>query len=152
LECEEGPILADDARLLASGGPNVLRVFDGQLSGKMIQFGQGKKENAYVEQWSSTDDSLVWNVRVTEPTSFAVTATYDAKPESVGGLYAISCGGQKLTAFVKAGTEQSQVVGRLRLEAGYHQIRAEALQIAGTELMNLRSLALTRVVHETASR
>ena len=90
-------------------------------------------------------------MRVADPVTFAVTASYDADPASVGGMYAITCDGQKLSAYVKAG-EQSQAVGKLKLPPGNHQIRVEAVQIAGKELMCLRSLTLSGVVNETASR
>lgn len=150
LQCEGG-IATDPARLLAATEPNVLRVFDGHLFGQAIQFGQGKKDSARIEHWVQTQDSVSWNVRVTEPVTLAVTANYDADPACVGGMYAVFCDGQKLSAYVKAG-EQSQAVGKLRLEPGNHQIRVEALQIAGTELMCLRSLTLAGGVNETASR
>jgi len=153
VQCEDGPILVDRARLLDPKSANQLRVFDGHLEGTgTIQFGQGKKENAYVEQWSRTDDSVSWSVRVTQPVTLDVTATYDAQPESVGGMFAVNCGNDKLVAFVKAGQEQTQRVGTLHLGPGDHQIKVQALQIAGKELMCLRSLTLSGVVHETASR
>jgi alpha-L-fucosidase len=147
----EGAPDVDAARLVLAGQPDVLRVFDGRLTGHTIQFGQGKKENAFVEQWSQMGDSVSWNVRVTQPLTVDVKATYDAEPTSVGGMYAVTSGSQKVTAFVRAG-QQSQSVGTLRLEPGNHQIRVEPVQIAGKELMSLRSLSLTGVVHETASR
>src|SRR5207249_4536462 len=87
----EGAPDVDAARLVLAGQPNVLRVFDGQLTGHTIQFGQGKKENAFVEQWSQMGDSVSWTVRMAEPVSLDVSATYEADPSSVGGMYAITC-------------------------------------------------------------
>jgi len=153
LQCE-GDIRADDSRLLSLSQDNVLHVFDGQLSGEHAKFGQGKKENAYIEQWSEKDDSVAWRVRVSEPARLNVAAVYDADADSAGSVYAVrvnSPASHPLTATVRGGTQQSQLVGAVQLEPGTHEIRVEAVKIIGKELMRLRSITLTKAPGEPAT-
>jgi hypothetical protein len=154
LECH-GDVTADPTRVLCTNNHNVLRVFDGRLVGDTIRFGQGKKENAYVEQWTSPGDAIAWAVRVNEAVKYNVTAIYDAETPSAGGTYAVCVAGQTLQASVLAGSNQTQSLGTVQLQAGEHQIRVEPVRIAGGgggELMRLRSLVLTRAGNETARR
>jgi alpha-L-fucosidase len=154
LKCAGG-ISADDSRLLSLSQDNVLRVFDGQLSGNHIKFGQGKKENAYVEQWTEKDASISWQVRVIEPVTLNVASVYDAEKVSAGGVFAVRVNSQKpqlLTGNVQAGKLQSQVMGTVRLEPGTHEVRVEPVKIIGDELMRLRCITLTRAANETATR
>ncbi len=151
VDCQ-GEVTADPTRLLCTNNHNVLRVFDGQLVGHTIRFGQGKKENAYVEQWMSSGDAVAWPVRVNEAVKYNVTAIYDAEAPSAGGAYAIRVGGQTLQGNVIAGSNQTQSLGTVQLQAGEHQIRVEPVRIAGGELMRLRSLVLSRAGNETARR
>jgi hypothetical protein len=140
------------ARLLSSKQENVLRVFDGKLVGQTIQFGQGKKDNAYVEQWTNASDKIAWTVRANEPTTFELSATYDAEPTSAGGAFEVQAGPEKFKGVVRAGREQTQRLGQFVVPPGEQEIRVQAAQIAGTELMRLRHLTLTAVRHETSSR
>jgi hypothetical protein len=154
LQCA-GEISTDDSRLLSLLHDNVLRVFDGRLAGNHIKFGQGKKENAYVEQWIEKDDSVFWRVRVNEPVTLTVTTIYDAEAASAGSLYAVrfsSQTSQPLTGSVRAGNQQSQVVGTVRLEPGSHEVRVEPVKIVGNELMRLRSISLAQAASEAPKR
>jgi hypothetical protein len=152
LVCDGGEIAADPARLLVSTQDNVLRVFDGKLAGDSIKFGQGKRENAYVEQWTKPSDSVAWSVRVTQPTTFDLAATYDAEADSEGGHYEVRTGSSDLAATVHAGKEQTQRLGQVQFAPGVHEIRVQPDRIAGSELMRLRHLTLSAVRHETSSR
>jgi hypothetical protein len=134
----EGEFACDSARLLLPRAENALRVFDGHLEGSPIRFGPGKKTDAYVIQWSQADNAVTWNVRVTEPTTFAISAIYDAG--SAGGTYAVKTGGQSAT--VRPGKLQQDVLGTINFVAGNHQIKVVPEKIAGEELMNLRTLVL----------
>jgi hypothetical protein len=53
---------------------------------------------------------------------------------------------------VRAGTQQSQAVGTLRLEPGTHEVYVDPVEINGNELMRLRSITLTRAANETANQ
>ena len=149
----EGEVLCDDDRLLSVTQSNALRVFDGTIHGQTLRFGQGKRENAYVEQWSEAEESLAWPVRVTAPASFEVTALYDAEKPSAGGTYRLAIGSHVLAGVVHEGKERSETLGTVRLEAGEHEIRVAPVRIAGNELMRLRSVTLRAVSDEsTAAR
>jgi hypothetical protein len=89
---------------------------------------------------------------VTAPTTFNLSATYDAESESAGGTFRVVAGPRKFDGTVQAGKELAQRLGEVRLEPGVHEIRVEPAQIAGAELMRLRNLTLTAVRHETSSR
>jgi hypothetical protein len=147
-----GAVDCDGSRLLLSTQRNELRVFDGSLAGRHIAFGQGKKENAYVEQWSQNDSRVGWTVRTTEPATFDVQAIYDADPASAGSTYSVRIASQALMGVVQPGKEQSHPLGAVRLEAVTHELRVDPVKIVGPELMRLRSLVLTRSGNETASR
>jgi hypothetical protein len=142
LDCD-GDIACDDHRLLLTTRPNALRVFDGRSCGPTIAFGQGKRENAYVEQWSSADDAIAWPVRVTEPASFDVALTYDADEASAGGTFQVSIAGQNLPCAVRPGREHTFSAGKVHLEPGSHTIAITPIRIAGAELMRLRTVTLT---------
>jgi len=123
----------------------VLRVFDGMLQGHKVRFGPGKKENGYVEQWSEPTDSIAWRVRVAQPASFNVTAVYDAPSSSAGGRFLVKAGTHSLAGAVNEGKEFTQQLGRVELSTEEHLVQVVPQQIAGSELMNLRAIALTPV-------
>jgi len=148
----EGDIVTDHVRLLLTNQDNALRVFDGQLTGSTIKFGQGKRDNAHIEQWSKRDEYISWPVRTARTGAFKVSAAYDALPSAHGGKFVVQVGPNLLTGVVKDGEDLSQALGTVHLEAGNHEIRVQPIEIAGDELMRLRSITLTPVANETASR
>jgi alpha-L-fucosidase len=144
VQCD-GDIETDATRLLSATRPNELRVFDGKLKGDKIKFGQGKKENAYVEQWSEPDASVTWNLRAPAPGQYNVAITYDALQASDGGVYAVQIDNKPLSGTVQAGKEQTQRLGHIDLDTGNLTVSVVATQIKGQELMCLRSVTLTPV-------
>jgi hypothetical protein len=151
VQCD-GEIAGDDKRLLSAAQPNNLRVFDARLCGTGIKFGAGKRDNAYIETWPQAGDSICWDVRVTQPTSFKVSVTYDADAASAGGTFHVIGGSNTLGAAVKQGTEFTDTLGTITLDPGVHEIRvAPGKLIDGQDLMHLRTLTLTAVGNETSS-
>ncbi len=147
VECE-GEIATDPARLLSTAvATNTLRVFDGQLHGK-LRFGAGKKTDAYVQNWSRPEDAIIWPVRLNEPASFNLAAVYDAEAESAGGTFAVQVGQQQFTGKVQKGVEQTLALGRVTLTPGSFEIRVAPLEIQGVELMRLRRLSLAPATQE----
>src|SRR5204862_201812 len=124
LHCD-GDITCDATRLLSLTQENHLRVFDGRLSGGNIQFGQGKQDNATVEQWNEPGETVTWQVRVEQPVTYNITATYDAEDTSAGSTYAIKAGGQVLCGIVQAGKEISQPLGAIHFNQGPGQVQVE---------------------------
>jgi hypothetical protein len=140
VQCEPD-VLCDSTRLLSTKQDNALRVFDGQLTGKPIRFGPGKKTDAYVIQWSKPDNFISWKLRLAEPATFKLSALYDAANE--GGTYVVDVGTQKFTSAVKKGKLQSDSLGTIQLKPGIFEIKVTPEKIAGDELMNLRTVTLT---------
>jgi hypothetical protein len=144
VECDGADIAVDDKRLLSLTQPNNLRVFDGRLCGTTIKFGAGKRDNAYIETWPQAGDSICWDVRVTEPTAYRVSVTYDADAASAGGIYHVTGADKALGGTIKEGKELTETLGTIKFEPGVHEIRvAPGKLIDGQDLMHLRTLTLT---------
>lgn len=139
-------IAADsETRLLAPDQVNTLHVFDGLRHGKTLKFGPGKITDAYVSEWTSSEQYMAWPLRLDRPATYDVTVTCDAATESAGGTYTVSLGGQTLSGTVASGKQVSMPLGRITVTPGKEplELRVAASQIKGTELMKLRSVILT---------
>jgi len=142
LECA-GEVVADPRRLLLPSVPSdTLRVFDGQPHGKGLRFGAGKTRDAYVENWTRTNEFLSWPVRLDKPARYDVLAVYDANAGSTGGAFRVSFGKSTLSGTVTAGTNVQASLGQVQLAPGALDIEVMPREIKGAELMRLRSLVL----------
>jgi alpha-L-fucosidase len=145
VECA-GEVAADTRRLLLATVPSDnLRVFDGQPHGKCLRFGAGKTRDAYVVNWSKQNEFVAWPVRLNQPSRFEVSVVYDALAESAGSRFAVRVGSHKLAGTIRQGENVSASLGRVQLEPGTFEFQVVPEQIAGGELMRLRSLVLTPV-------
>jgi alpha-L-fucosidase len=141
-----GPLAVDPARLLSGGGPaDTLRAFDGRRLDRGLQFGAGKKRDAWVRGWTHAGAALVWPVRLTAPAVFDVGIAYDAEPSSAGGRYRVTLGDRVLAGVVVPAAGAPLPLGRVRLAPGAFDLRVEADAISGGELFRLRALVLTPV-------
>ncbi len=164
IECVGEP-QADPVRLLATRvAVNTLRGFDAKLEGK-LQFGPGKSSDAWVTNWKSKGDAVVWPVRLNEEATFEVELVYDAPKDSkggkvkegdagrertqagrgAGGVYLVKVGTQTLEKQVRTGTNVRDTLGKLTLEPGSFEIRVSAREITGEELLRLRAVMLKPV-------
>jgi hypothetical protein len=164
LDCDGEP-RADADRLLAANIPvDTLRSFDAKLEGK-LQFGPGKTRDAWVSNWKSRQDAVVWPVRLNERSAFDVSIVYDAPPDTkgnlvvekdagkeavgggkgAGGLCRVKIGDQVLEKKVRVGFQVKESLGRVTLPPGRFEIRVSAGEISGQELMRLRAVTLTPV-------
>jgi alpha-L-fucosidase len=142
----DGEILAEGSRLLLPGlTADTLRVFDSQLHGSRLRFGAGKTRDAYVENWSKPDQSVVWPVRLDQPAKFDVTIHYDAEASSAGSGYQVKLGPETLTGTVEEGENVEASLGRVGLQAAEFEIQVAPTTIKGDELFRLRSVKLTPV-------
>ena len=153
------------ARLLATNSEtNTLRSFDATLKGN-LRFGSGEKNNDTVQNWISTNDAVIWPVRVNEAATFELGITYDAPrvsktrrivegdagkevaPANQGasGVYVVQIGGNALTGTVRQGNRVAETLGRVALPPGNYEIRVAAKEITGEELMRLRQMTLKPV-------
>ena len=157
LSCE-GEIQADTNRLLQPEFPlETLRAFDGELHGKGLKFGPGKKTDDVVLDWTRTNQFVSWPVRAqtNQFTQYEVSVNYDAPAESADGTFRVlfelgpqfktAMGPETLTGTVTAGNSQTQVLGRVSVSPVVAEIKIMPVRIHGGELMRLRSLQLRPV-------
>jgi len=161
VECADEP-QTDKARLLAANvGTNTLRTFDANLIGS-LGFGSGKKNSAWVNNWTNKTEAVVWPVRIKEKATFAVSVVYDApvgqksqglvegdagkeavqRHTGAGGIFTVALGSKSFTATVLTGIAVRQSLGDVTLEPGSYEFCVKANEITGEELFRLQSLEL----------
>ena len=167
VHCKTRPI-GDPARLLQTNTDNKLSVFTAELLGpvdrKGWSLGKGTSITSHAKGWTSKDCAVRWKTRLVKPATFQVIAHYDApeadktKVETDGGAVAarseqtfagtftISIGDQTLKGEVlQQGMNVAVDLGRVVLKPGEFDIKVEAGDITGKELMLLKSLTLLPV-------
>ena len=148
LECAIEP-KTDLARLLVTNiGANTLRGFDATLKGS-LRFGSGEKSNDTVQNWITTNDAVVWPVRVNETATFDLAINYDAPRVSktrrlvegdagkeiapvhqgASGVYIVQFGGNAFSGTVRQGNQVVEALGRVALSPGNYEIRVAAKEI-----------------------
>ena len=145
-----GDIPTNRARLLgAKGEPTLLHVFDGQLTGSGVRYGDAKKNNDVINSWTSLDSGVEWKVRVAAPTHFRVTANYNTAATDAHGSFTVTVAEQKLTGRVtptaNLSTFRTDALGEIALAAGEFTLAVHPLELGGANLMRLRRLELTPV-------
>jgi len=123
-----------------------LRAFDAEPHGKGLKYGPGKKTDDMVQNWTKTDESLAWPVRLEKAATYDVAVNYTAGQESAGSEFAVSLGDKKLSGVVKPGADQTLSLGRVILAPGTFEIKIGAAKINGGELWRLRRLELKPVI------
>jgi len=152
LDCV-GEIEADTNRLLQPSFPaDTLRAFDGELQGKGLKFGPGKKTDDVVMNWTKKDQSVVWPVRVMQTTKYEVIINYDAPADSEGSTFRVlferpsgkktMMASETLSGTVNAGNLHSETLGTVTVDPDTSAIKIVPVEIHGGELMRLRSLEL----------
>lgn len=145
LTCD-GNVTTDTNRLLQPAYPvDTLRAFDGDLHGKGLKYGAGKKTTDYLIDWTKPDENVTWPVRLDSDATYSVSVNYDADDNSAGNTYAVSFGAQSLTGTVQSGTFQTNLLGQVTLKAGNYEIKVAPVEIKDGNLMHLRSIALAPV-------
>jgi alpha-L-fucosidase len=157
LQCE-GDIQIDTNRLLQPQFPlETLRAFDGELHGKGLKFGPGKKTDDVVLDWTRTNQFVSWPVRAqtNQFTQYEVSVNYDAPTESAGSTFRVlfelgpqfkrAMGPETLTGTVMAGSSQTEILGRVPVYPAIAEIKIVPVEIHGGELMRLRNLQLRPV-------
>lgn len=139
----------DPVRLLSTTQANVLRAFDGQTEGKGLRFTDGKAPHAYVYEWKSAEQSVLWPARLKEDGEFEVWAKYSTGSAENAGRFVVEMGTQRVEAAVEPtarDTEPREVkLGVVKLAAGASDVRVRAVKIEGGELMRLFSVTLRPV-------
>jgi alpha-L-fucosidase len=146
----KGEIKTNPVRLLASmSQPNVLRVFDGELHGTGLRFGDGKAPRAYVLDWKNPAQWVGWKVRVIEASEFDVSLKYTTASAANRGTYTVTIGEHALKNSVEPTPAESEAktvgLGRVKLKPGEYEIAVKPVDIQGVELMRMFYVALIPV-------
>ena len=139
----------DPVRLISTTQANVLRAFDAQTEGKGLRFTDGKASHAYVNEWKSPEQAVLWPARLKEDCEFEVWVKYSTGSAANTGRFAVEMGTQRVEAAVEPtakDTEPREVkLGAVKLAAGASDVRVRAVKIEGGELMRLFSVTLRPV-------
>ncbi|NHE58214.1 arylsulfatase [Cyclobacterium plantarum] len=122
--------------------------------------------DSFFTNWSSTQDSITWDVEVIEAGEFSVEVYYTCSEKNLGSRIQLSVGGDQVQAKVKKahdpplrGMENDRVermesyvkdfkpmpMGRIKLEKGRSKLVLKALEIPGDQVMDLRLLLFKRI-------
>ncbi|MEM8525249.1 MAG: arylsulfatase [Bacteroidota bacterium] len=120
--------------------------------------------NDWLINWTNKDDRIIWEVEVVESGNYQVEVEYVVAEENVGSVVAISGGETRLTTTVSEAFNPKPLpspdriprkevyekewaklpIGELWLEKGVQRIELTAMKVANEEVMELKSLYLTR--------
>ena len=146
----------------AEENPIELTTPNGKLSGSM-DFGRLPPNNSWIHNWTSTDDTVTWDVNVVAAGDYEIELQYICPQDSAGAKIEVSAGSQHLPATV-TGTpiiaypspdrvERKEAYemqwsrlkpGKLHLEEGRTTIHVKALEKPGAEVMQLKAIWLKR--------
>jgi hypothetical protein len=122
--------------------------------------------SSFFTSWTSLSDSITWEVEVIEDGHFSVDFYYTCPEEAVGSVIELSMGKQRLTTQILiphnpplTGAEYDRITriesyekdfrmhnaGTIFLEKGTGQLVLKAVDIPGSEIMDFRTMILTRL-------
>ena len=134
-------------RLVLNSQTNLLRVFDGNLHGRKLHFGDGKASRAYILDWSDPTEWVGWKIRVNEPGRYEVLVKYTTASAANNGTYSVTFNDQAFVVTVVPTPSETQArtekVGTVRLVPGEYEIQVKPADIRGGELMRLFGISLT---------
>jgi len=138
----------DPVRLIASNVTTRLLAFDAELKGGRWGFADGKAGNYCIQNWTEKDQTVSWNVRITEPQKYKMKIKYVASPESAGS-YRVSIQGYSFEGKVNAPVQERTIVeqdaGEIYFPVGVSDLVVCPLEISGKELMKLLEIELVPV-------
>ena len=164
LECKNRPT-GDMAQVLQTNTANKLSVFTAELLGpvdrKGWSLGKGTWITSHAKGWKTKDCAVRWKTRLAKPSRFQVMLHYDApeadktkietdggavaakSAQTFGGTFTVLIGNQTLKGEVlQQGMDVALELGQISLAPGNLEIKIQAVEITGKELMLLKSLTL----------
>ena len=164
LECKNRPT-GDMAQVLQTNTANKLSVFTAELLGpvdrKGWSLGKGTWITSHAKGWKTKDCAVRWKTRLAKPSRFQVMLHYDApeadktkietdggavaakSAQTFGGTFTVLIGNQTLKGKVRQqGMDVALELGQISLAPGNLEIKIQADEITGKELMLLKSLTL----------
>jgi arylsulfatase A-like enzyme len=137
---------------------------DGQPHGN-VRRSASAPNSSYFVNWTSRDDSLVWQIEVNTPGRYQVEIMYTCPPADAGSTIELAFQESRLRGKVEPGwnpplyTNQDTLprpraespmkefrplnLGTIRFEKGRSPLTLHALEIPGNEVMHLRAMTLT---------
>ncbi|MBR9775205.1 MAG: arylsulfatase [Cytophagales bacterium] len=121
--------------------------------------------DSFFENWQSLEDSITWNVEVIEPGKYEVELYYTCPQEDIGSTFRLQLGENYVDGKVELahdpplqGMENDRVkrmesyvkdfkamqVGEIYLEKGEATLSLTALDIPGSQVMDLRLIVFTK--------
>ncbi|MDF2715038.1 MAG: hypothetical protein K0R28_1963 [Paenibacillus sp.] len=143
----DGEIRAHPGRLLSEKGINVLRSFDAAAS-QGIGYGDGKKGNDYIRNWTCTNQRVMWKIRSNHLAKYRLALTYGTAGGADAGVVRIAIGARSFEEPVnltKDPRETASIELEVAISAGEHDLSIVPVRIDGKELMRLYSATLTPV-------
>ena len=157
-----------DPRPIPVGYPEFPRTWlparDGQPHGN-VRRSASAPNSSYFVNWTSRDDSLVWQIEVNTPGRYQVEIMYTCPPADAGSTIELAFQESRLRGKVEPGwdpplyTNQDTLprpraespmkefrplnLGTIRLEKGRSPLMLRAIEIPGNEVMHLRAITLT---------
>jgi arylsulfatase A-like enzyme len=158
-----------DSRSFSLGHPdfkfNQLPARDGTSHGG-IRRSNRFPNSSFFTNWTSTSDSLTWEVEVLADGEFEVEIYYTCEKGSVGSLLQLRMGTNSLEGRIKeffesqvVGAEEDRVprqesyeqkwgkmsLGKIKLSKGTGQLTLKALDVPNGKVMDFRLMTLTRI-------
>ena len=163
------PGLDDDERTFPVGHPDFpytqLPARDALVTGD-VQRSNRFPNCSYYANWTRTDEQITWNVEVLTGGTYDVEVYYACPAEDVGATVELSFGNNRLSGRVSdawdpplIGAAHDRVertesyvkdfrplrLGTIKLSPGAGVLRLQALEIPGSQVMEMRLVMLTRV-------
>ncbi len=136
-----------------------------------VAYGNIRRSNrwpncSFFTNWTSTSDSITWDVEVLEEGDFEVEIYYTCPPESIGATFELSFGNERITGKITeannpplTGMENDRVprgesyvknfkplnAGTIHLSKGIGNLILKSVDIPGSEVMDFRLLMLKRI-------
>lgn len=142
----------------------ILPVQDAELHGKTLSYSSQHPNASYATNWTSTDETLTFDVDVAEAGDYAATLRYAAPSETVGSVLRLESSGVSAEATVTEAFDPPLIespdyaprtesylkpfapleLGTIKLSAGRQTLTLRATKQAGETLPEIRQLELKR--------
>lgn len=140
----DGTIRVHQSRLLSEKRINVLRSFYAEVS-QGIRYGDGKKGNDYICDWTSMNQRVTWKIRTNQLVKYRLGLKYSTVDGIDTGVVRIAIGNQSIEERIHP-TQNAKETAIINVEvvisAGEHDLSIMPVQIDGKELMRLYEVTL----------
>ncbi|WP_235048429.1 alpha-L-fucosidase [Arcticibacter svalbardensis] len=139
------PIKTNDLRYLdVDAATNRLLAFDAKLNGEGFSYGDGKTNKYYVTGWKNTSQFLSWDFVTPKATNFKVVIKFIQEKEN-SGEFNITVDNLSFRGKASFTGKEGLIIkeiGFAEISAGKHQLKINALEISGIELMKILEIDL----------